>query len=67
VALDTAKARSSAIFTASPWRCQLPQPDNTIDAQDRALVAYFYILASGSSASGGDFIEFVIPFRRRRR
>lgn len=40
--LDTRNKRGSAIGIDAPWRQIYPNPDGTIDQQDRQQIAYKY-------------------------
>lgn len=42
MAVDTRDKRSSAIFPAIPWRNRYPDPDGTIDADDRTHADLHY-------------------------
>lgn len=42
MAIDTANKRASAILPLLPFRGKLPFPDGTIDAADRAQLAFMY-------------------------
>lgn len=65
--MDTANKRASAILIGLPFRGMLPIPDASIDAGDRAQVAFMYrgLLDEGVEPEPGGASEWLITARRR--
>lgn len=53
MAVDTRNKRSSAIGVSLPWRGMLPDPDGSVDTEDRPHVVWLY--------SGIEAVEITVP------